>query len=67
MGLKALPKMGPNICPQNMERAEKNKNTMDNGVFQKSCEEVGIKPTIRQASRWNQGKGSAWKMFKGLV
>ena len=29
--------------------------------FKKACENVGIPPTKRQASKWLMGKGRAWK------
>lgn len=29
--------------------------------FIKACEEAEIKPTIRQASKWRNKKGLAWK------
>lgn len=35
--------------------------------FIKACNEVGIKPTIRQASKWRRRKGKAWKDYVGLV
>ena len=29
--------------------------------FRKACEKAGIEPTLRQASRWRNKKGLAWK------
>ena len=43
------------------ERREKNKNTKESRIFQQACESVGIEPTKRQASKWNNKKGLAYK------
>lgn len=32
-----------------------------NDKFRNACEKAGVKPTRRQASKWNRGFGSAWK------
>jgi len=29
--------------------------------FKSVCEKLGIKPTVRQASKWRNKKGIAWK------
>ena len=29
--------------------------------FKSVCEKLGIKPTVRQASKWRNKKGVAWK------
>ena len=60
MGLSALDRMGPNLCPDNAVRAEANKNTMESASFKTACEVAGVEPTRRQASRWNMKRGSAW-------
>lgn len=36
-------------------------------VFTKACEEAGIKPTLRQYSKWKNGKGIAFKMKHKLL
>jgi hypothetical protein len=42
----------------NKEFAETNK------AFQKACENAGVKPTPRQASKYRNKKGKAWKTKK---
>jgi hypothetical protein len=44
-----------------VERTKKNDHTLKNEIFLQSCERVGIKPTRRQASKWNNKKGAAFK------
>ena len=39
----------------NKQFAEKNEE------FKKACEKAEIKPTTRQASKWQMKKGKAWK------
>ncbi len=51
---------GPNLCPENAERAVRNKATLGNSQFIKACEVVGIPATPRQASKWNNKKGKAY-------
>ena len=34
-------------------------------VFKKACEAANIEPTSRQASRWRNKKGIAYKVSKG--
>jgi len=45
-------------------REDKNKSLMTNDVFLKACENVGIKPTKRQTSKWNNRKGIAFTKGK---
>jgi len=33
-----------------------------NEEFKKACEEANLKPTPRQASKWRNKKGLAWKI-----
>lgn len=51
---------GPNLCPENAVRAQRNKSTLTSPIFLKACETVGIEPTKRQASKWNNKKGKAY-------
>jgi len=44
-----------------MSKDDTNKNFTKNQEFEKACEEAGIKPTKRQASKWRNEKGLAWK------
>ena len=39
-----------------------NDSTMASGIFKEACNLAGIPETRRQASKWNNGKGSALKM-----
>ena len=45
----------------NKELAKANKATLENEIFLKSCEMAGVTPTKRQASKWNNKKGAAYK------
>jgi len=38
-----------------------NKSVLKNEIFLKACEYSGIKATTRQASKWNNQKGLAYK------
>lgn len=45
-----------------MPKEETNeKFSKTNEEFKKACEEANIKPTKRQASKWRDEKGLAWK------
>jgi len=52
---------GPDLDPENAVRAERNKKTLDNTIFIEACNKAGIKPTRRQAGKWNNKKGIARK------
>ncbi len=41
-------------------KAERNISTLNSGKFKKACEIAGIPVTMRQASKWNHSKGSAF-------
>jgi len=45
------------------ELARRNRNTaiLTNALFLQACESVGTEPTKRQASKWNNKKGLAYK------
>ena len=34
----------------------------NNKQFREACEKANVQPTKRQASRWRQQRGSAWKV-----
>ncbi len=38
-----------------------------NGVFQAACQEAGIEPTTRQASKWRRGEGLALNTHRSLL
>jgi hypothetical protein len=38
-----------------------------NTTFQKACKIANCNPTKRQASKFRNGKGIAWKVGKGLA
>lgn len=42
-------------------RAKANANTLASEHFKKCCGAAGVEPTKRQASKWNNGKGLAFK------
>lgn len=37
-----------------------NRVMADSGEFRKLCQEVGVNATVRQASKYRNGKGRAW-------
>ena len=43
------------------KRQDRNRNVMESPTFEEACEVVDIKPTKRQASKWNNKKGLAFK------
>jgi len=47
---------------ENIKRMEANKSTLSNEKFIKACEKAGITPTRRQASKYNNKKGAAYKV-----
>ena len=53
---------GPNLHPENQEKHLRNKAVLGSEAFIKACEYVGIKPTKRQASKWNNKKGKAYNV-----
>lgn len=53
---------GSDIQPGHAERSIKNENRMKDDAFRKACERAEIEPTRRQASKWNNKKGKAYKM-----
>lgn len=48
--------------PEQAARTEANKSTLNSGKFTKACEKAGITPSARQASKFNNGKGAAFKV-----
>lgn len=51
---------GPDLKPEHAEEAKKNKQIFENDEFKQACEQVGIKPTLRQASKFKRKKGLAF-------
>lgn len=51
---------GENLQPQHAERGNKNSKTLKSPNFLKCCELVGINPTRRQASKFNNKRGLAY-------
>ena len=58
---------GLNLHPDNEEKANKNQSIMKNKIFIKSCENAKLEPTKRQASKWNNKKGLAYKNKMKMV
>lgn len=52
---------GEDLHAFNKDRANKNESIMKNDIFIKSCENVNLAVTKRQASKWNNKKGLAYK------
>lgn len=38
----------------------------DDGNFRKVCQNAGVEPTKRQASKFRRGQGKAYKKMKGI-
>jgi hypothetical protein len=51
----------PDVQPGHAERALKNEARMQDPTFRKACEDAGVEPTRRQASKWNHKQGKAYK------
>lgn len=52
----------PNNDPGSIERAKKNESIMSSQVFKDACEKVGIPATRRQASKFRNKRGKAYKL-----
>ncbi len=52
---------GEDLHGFNVGRANKNKSIMTNDIFIQACKKVNLMPTKRQASKWNNKKGLAYK------
>ena len=52
---------GDDLHAFNKDKAKKNKSTMNNKIFKESCEYINLEITKRQASKWNNKKGLAYK------
>jgi hypothetical protein len=67
MGLRKLEPCGQDL---HLERKNigntKNTSVMNNESFKKACLQAGQEPTRRQASKWRQGRGRAFKYVAGL-
>ena len=48
--------------PELVRRTEANKSTLNSGKFTKACEKAGVTPSRRQASKFNNEKGAAFKV-----
>ena len=58
---------GANLNTDNVLRAVKNIKTLASTSFKRACDNVGIEPTKRQASKWNNRKGLAYKTWNNIV
>ena len=58
---------GPDLDPNNSKRAASNLGVLESSEFKNLCDAVGIEPTKRQSSKFNNGKGLAWKMKRRLI
>jgi len=52
---------GPNLHPWNAEKQKQNVSRLADLGFITACEVAGVKATNRQASKWNNRKGAAYK------
>lgn len=44
-------------------RMDANTNRMTDKLFKRTCNDAGVEPTRRQASKWNNKKGKAYKWY----
>jgi hypothetical protein len=51
----------PDLDPRNKQRAIDNQIVLKSRAFIEACEQAGIKPTKRQASRFKNKTGKAWQ------
>jgi len=58
---------GVDLKPSKVKRQQANEATLRSKTFTDACEEVGIEPTTRQASKWNLKRGLAYKTNKCIV
>lgn len=47
-----------------LERTNRNLGTYTSGTFKDACAAAGVQPTARQASKFNNGYGAAFKGAK---
>jgi hypothetical protein len=52
---------GGDLQPYHKERHEAAKNRVKDPAFIDACKKASINPTNRQARKWNNGKGAAFK------
>jgi len=55
---------GSNLDKENINRAKANKNVFEGEHFNEICEELGIKPTKRQASKYRRKQGLVFNYGK---
>ena len=55
---------GPDLDPNNKKLAKQNQDTLKNEHFVQACNLAGIPSTKRQASKFNNKKGAAYKYGK---
>lgn len=58
---------GANIQPQHAERAKVNKTHFESGTLKQACDNAGIPITKRQASKWANSRGLAYKTHKMIA
>jgi hypothetical protein len=58
--------MGTNPSPVEVAQREANVNTHKSQSFKDCCSNAGIPVTKRQASKYNNHKGAAYKTAKGI-
>lgn len=58
---RKYPRSGPDLCPRRHDDAVKNTSVLKSPAFKKACEAVGIKPTVRQASKFKRKMGLAYR------
>ena len=57
---------GPDLQPKHAERHEAMKNRMNDQIFKDACSKANIQTTKRQARKWNNNKGAAFKVAHNI-
>jgi len=52
---------GPDLDPNNAPRMKRNEGVLKSKGFIAACHAAGVEPTKRQASKWSNKKGAAYK------
>lgn len=55
---------GPDLDEGRAEREKENQRILKNETFQKACEKAEVEPSKRQASKFKNKKGLAYKFGK---
>lgn len=57
---------GPDLEPRHAERGKANISRLADNAFKTACRTAGVEPTARQASKWNNNHGAAYKTANNI-